>query len=366
MLEVADIFRLHGAAYRARFGDRLPPSQKRAMQDIEACRTAHFGGHLKQCDRCGHQVYTYHSCRNRHCPKCHRHQTERWLQKQRARLLPGFYFLLTFTLPSELRALARAHQKKLYGLLMRCAVAALQKLARDPRYLGARPACLAVLHTWTRAMLYHPHVHLLVTAGGLSPDRTQWIPSNNPKYLVPVEALSVIFRAKMCAALKKAGLLPQVPPQVWKKKWVVHCQPAGSGRKVLNYLGRYVFRIAITNSRLEQIQNGQVTFRYRHSRSQKLHRVTLPAVEFIARFLQHVLPPGCTKVRYYGIWSNSCRRQLQQARALLSAPPLAASDPLAPDSQLAPDAVSPARCPHCHIGQLIIIEVLLPHRKFPP
>jgi hypothetical protein len=135
---------------------------------------------------------------------------------------------------------------------------------------------------------------------------------------------------------------------------------------VLDYLARYVFRIAITNSRLEQIDQGQVTFRYRDNRSQKLRRVTLPAVEFIARFLQHVLPPGCTKVRYYGIWSNSCRRQLQQARALLSAPPLAASDPLAPDSEPAPDTVSPARCPHCHIGQLIIIEVLLPHRKFPP
>jgi hypothetical protein len=180
MLEVADIFRLHGAAYRARCGDRLLPSHQRARQDIAACRTAYFGGHLKQCDRCGQKVYTYHSCGNRHCPKCHRHQTERWIEKQRPRLLPCFYFLLTFTLPSELRPLARAHQKKLYGLLMRCAVAALRKLARDPRYLGARPGCLAVLHTWTRAMLYHPHVHLLVTAGGLSADRTQWIPSKNP------------------------------------------------------------------------------------------------------------------------------------------------------------------------------------------
>jgi hypothetical protein len=371
MLEVADIFRLHGAVYRARFGDRLLASQKRAMRDIEACRTAYCGGHLKKCDRCGRQVYTYHSCGNRHCPKCHRHQTERWLEKQRARLLPCFYFLLTFTLPSELRALARAHPKKLYGLLLSCAAAALQKLCRDPRYLGARPGCLAVLHTWTRALLYHPHVHLLVTAGGLSADGSQWIPTKNPRYLVPAAALSILFRAKLCAALKQARLLDQVPRQVWKKDWVVDCKPAGSGRKVLEYLGRYVFRIAIANSRLEQIDNGQVTFRYRENRTQMLQRVMLPAVEFIGRFLQHVLPPGCVKVRHYGIWSNSSRRQLEQARALLDAPPPGTTNPLVPlpslpQSSLAAAPSAPARCPHCRIGRLIVIEVLLPQRNFPP
>ncbi|MBI3683036.1 MAG: IS91 family transposase [Acidobacteria bacterium] len=366
MLEVADVFRLHGTAYRARFGDRLLPSQKRAVRDIEACRTAFFGGHLKQCDRCGHQVYTYHSCGNRHCPKCHRDQTERWIEKQRARLLPCFYFLLTFTLPSELRPLARAHQKKVYGLLMSCAAAALFKLTRDPRYLGARPGCLAVLHTWTRAMLYHPHVHLLVTAGGLSADGTQWIHSIHPHYLVPVKALSVIFRAKICAALKKAKLLDPSPRELWKKDWVVHCQPAGSGEKVLDYLGRYVFRIAIAKSRLEQFDNGQVTFRYRDNHSQELHRVTLPAEEFIHRFLQHVLPRGCTKVRYYGIWSSSCRQQLEQARALLDAPPARVCDPAPALTEHALPTPAPARCPHCRIGRLIVIEVLLPQRRFPP
>ncbi len=366
MLEVADIFRLHGAVYLARCGDRLRAVQRQALHDIPACRTAYFGGHLKQCDRCGRRVYTYHSCGNRSCPKCHRHQTERWLEKQRARLLPCFYFLLTFTLPSELRPLARAYPKKLYGLLMSCAAAALLKLCRDPRYLGARPGCLAVLHTWTRAMLYHPHVHLLVTAGGLSADRTRWVQSQYSNYLAPEAALSILFRAKLCAALKKARLLDQVPPQVWKKNWVVDCKPAGSGRQVLEYLGRYIFRIAITNSRLEQIDNGQVTFRYRENRTQKLRRLTLPAVEFIARFLQHVLPPGCVKVRYYGIWSNSSRRQLQQARALLDPTPDTTSPlpPLQPSLPAAPPD-SP-RCPYCRIGKLIVIEVLLPQRKFPP
>lgn len=218
-------------------------------------------------------------------------------------------------------------------------------------------------------MLYHPHVHLLVTAGGLSADGTQWIEPKNPAYLVPVRALSIIFRAKVCAALKKAGLLEQVPPQLWQKNWVVHCQPAGRGLKVLEYLGRYVFRIAISNSRLERIENGQVTFRYRDNRSQQMGRVTLPGVEFLRRFLQHVLPRGCAKVRYYGIWSSSCRKQLDQACALLSAPPPTASDelaPIAPPPEPATLAPPPARCPHCWIGQLIVIEVLLPQRQFPP
>ena len=285
MLEVADILRLHGAAYRAQVGDRLLPSHARAMRDLEQCRTAYFGGHVAQCDHCARQVYVYHSCRNRHCPKCHGAQTERWLEAQRARLLPCPYYLLTFTLPSELRARARAHQKVVYGLVMRCAAAALQTLARDPRYLGADIGCLGVLHTWTRAMHYHPHVHLLVTAGGLSADGAQWIAPPHPAYLMPVRALSVIFRAKLGIALKKAGLLEQVPSLVWKKDWVVHAQPAGQGLKVLEYLGRYVFRIAITNSRIEQIEHGQVTFRYRDNRSQQVRHVTLPALEFLARFL---------------------------------------------------------------------------------
>ena len=368
MLEVADILRLHGAAYRAQFGDRLLPSHARALRDLEQCRTPYFGGHVAQCDHCARQVYVYHSCRNRHCPKCHGDQTERWLDAQRARLLPCPYYLLTFTLPSELRALARAHQKVVYGLLMRCAAAALHTLARDSRYLGADLGCLAVLHTWTRAMRYHPHVHLLVTAGGLSADGARWIAPTHPAYLVPVRALSAIFRAKLCAAVKKAGLLAQVPSTVWKKDWVVHAQPAGRGLKVLEYLGRYVFRIAISNSRIERIEDGQVTFHYRDNRSQPLRRVTIPALDFLARFLQHVLPRGCTKVRYYGIWSSARRADLDQARALLGGAPIpvtTADRPVAP----VPDPVilpTPATCPQCRVGHLIVIEVLRSQRKVPP
>jgi hypothetical protein len=370
MLEVAEIFRRHGAAYRAQH--HLLPSQLRALQDLAACRTAYFGGHLKQCDHCGGQVYAYHSCRNRHCPKCHGDQTERWLAQQETRLLPCPYFLVTFTLPAELRPLAFAQQKIVYGLMMRCAGAALQKLALDPRYVGGRLGALAVLHTWTRTMLYHPHVHLLVTGGGLSHNGREWLAAN-PAFLMAEAALAKIFRGKFCAALKQAGLLNQVPRQVWKKKWVVNCKAAGQGRQVLNYLARYIFRVAITNSRLERIENGQVTFRYRHNRSQQLRRETVTGEEFIRRFLLHTLPRGCAKVRYYGIWSPACRAQLEQARTLLGSARIAATNPAAGDAVansplLEPAAPLPAiaRCPHCQLGQLFHLRVLPPQRKVPP
>jgi hypothetical protein len=207
MLEVADIVRLHGAAYRQQFGDRLTATQKRALRDILHCRTPFFGGHVYTCAPCGRDVYAYHSCGNRHCPKCHRDQTERWLARHRSRLLPCPYYLLTFTLPAPLRPLARSHPRIVYSLLLRSAAQSLLKLARDPRYLGGRPACLAILHTWTRAMLYHPHVHMLVSAGGLGPDG-HWIPPRSRGFFVPVRALSPIFRARMCDGLNRAGLLP--------------------------------------------------------------------------------------------------------------------------------------------------------------
>jgi Putative transposase/Transposase zinc-binding domain len=362
MLEVADIVRLHGAAYCEKAGSALSAVQKRALRDISACRTPFFGGHVYQCDHCAQKVFSYHSCRNRSCPKCHQDQTERWLEKQRGHLLPCNYFLLTFTLPSELRSLARSHPKKIYGLLIKAAADALQKLVGDSRYLGARIGALAVLHTWTRAMLFHPHVHVLVTAGGLAADGSSWIDSK-PGFLVPVRALSVIFRAKFCAGLKKAGLLEQAGPPLWKKKWVVHCQPAGRGEKVLDYLGRYIFRIAISNSRVESFDDGVVRFRYRDNRTHLMRRVTLPAEDFIGRFLQHVLPRGCVKVRYYGIWSPSRRKQMAQARnlLLLCLPPRNSSSP-APCSQTR----AAVRCPLCHQGILIPLEPLPAQRGRSP
>ena len=366
MLEVADIVRLHGAAYREQLGVSLSSVQKRALRDIAACRTPLFGGHVHQCDHCQQKVFSYHSCGNRSCPKCHQRQTDGWIEKQRGHLLPCSYFLVTFTLPAELRPLARSHPKIIYGLLMKAAADALQKLANDPRYLGARFGALAVLHTWTRAMLLHPHVHMLVTAGGLSADGS-WIDSKHPRFLVPVEALSVIFRAKFCAGLQKAGLLRGLPTPLWKKNWVVHCQPAGRGEKVLDYLARYVFRIAIANSRLESFDNGQVRFRYRDNRSQQIQHVTLPAHEFIDRFLQHVLPRGVVKVRYYGIWSPSQRKQLDCARTRLAAiRPTAVSPVLSPPAESDAPVQALRRCPFCRAGVLLLIQTLPPQRGHSP
>jgi hypothetical protein len=272
---------------------------------------------------------------------------------------------VTFTLPRELRALAFAHQRVVYGVLMRSAAAALQHLAADPRYVGARVGCLAVLHTWTRAMLYHPHVHLLVTAGGLSADGTRWIPPKNPAFLVPVQALSVIYRAKVCAGLQRAGLLDQVAPSTWTTPWVVHAQPAGRGQRVLDYLGRYVFRIAIANSRLDHVTDHDVTFRYQDNRTHETRRVTLTGVEFLKRFLQHVLPRGCAKVRYYGLWSAAHRADRTWARAVLTALTVIAAPPV-PEPTRPSSLDDVPQCPHCRVGTLIVIAVLRPSWSRPP
>ena len=363
MLEVAEIFRLHGESFRAQH--ELTPWQRKAMADIVHCRTAYLGGHLERCDRCGHERYSYHSCRNRHCPKCHGEQTQAWLQKQTDRLLPVPYYLLTFTWPASLRPFAKAHPRPIYHLLIQAAVASLQKLARDPQWVGGTLPVLAVLHTWTRALLFHPHVHLLVPAGGLSPQAT-WVPARHPQFLVPGYALSQIFRAKIKAGLKKLRCLDPSDP-CWHQPWNVHCQHAGSGQKVLDYLARYVFRIALTNSRLETIEAGKVTFRYRDNRTQQLRHLTLPAQEFIGRFLQHVLPKGFVKVRSYGLWSAAHQELLAKIQTQLapvsSLPPhdLAPPDPVASSA-----AAQPTVCPQCKLGHLIFIREIPPERKRPP
>lgn len=362
MIEVADILRRHGPAYRQHY--QLLPSQQKVLRDLVCCRTAACGGHLYECDQCGHPHYSYHSCGNRHCPKCHGQQTERWLEQQRQRLLPCPYYFLTFTLPAALRPLVYARQKALYALLLRSAAAALQKLAWDPQYVGAQLATLAVLHTWKRDLLDHPHVHVLASAGGLSADGQAWVHARNPAFLVPGFALSKIFRGKFRAGLKKLGLLQEVPDAVWSQKWNVQIQHAGSGQKVLDYLGRYAFRIAISNSRLEAFADGQVTFGYRDNKTQQPRHVTVSAEEFIRRFLRHVLPKGFVKVRAYGLWSARAGDKLLKARALL-APAGPSSTPLtqiASCSQADPSPANPPAppqpCPQCKIGHLIWVRQL--------
>lgn len=365
MLELADIVRAVPPLERARWG--LLPSQSAALQAIERCRTAALGGQLFQCDHCGQEHYCYHSCGNRHCPKCHGQQTDEWLGQQRRRLLPCAYYLVTFTLPAELRAAARSHQKVVYGLLLECAAASLQKLLADPRWLGGQASLLAVLHTWTRALCYHPHVHILVSAGGLSPDGQQWLEPKSTKFLVPVQALSKIFRAKVRDGFRRAALAPPIGSPVWSqhKKWVVHAQPAGRAEKVLDYLGRYVFRVALTNSRLERFEKGLVTFRYRDNATQQIKHLMLSQTDFLRRFLQHVLPRGFAKVRHYGLDAAVCEKRREQARALLQrlSPPSAATAQEAAPFAATPPGILPWPCPHCRVGHLVYVRQLPRQKK---
>jgi hypothetical protein len=316
MVEIAEIFRLHGEEYRAKLGSGMLPSHLRAMKDIEQCRTEALGGQLYYCQQCEERRYSYHSCKNRHCPKCQNDQANEWLEEQKKLLLPVTHFLVTFTLPEELRAIARSNQKMIYNILFRASSEALQKLALDPRFVGGRIGMLGVLHTWTRALIYHPHVHYIVTGGGLSEDG-RWMPSRED-FLVHVTPLGILFRAKFRDQLKKVGLFAQVDERVWKKDWVVHCEQVGSGGTAFKYLAPYIFRVAIANSRILKLEDGQVTFKYKDSATHQIRLCTVTAEEFIRRFLQHVLPSRFIKVRYYGLLSPGNRKLLTKARALLT------------------------------------------------
>ena len=293
------------------------PSHRRAIDDIVACRTPALGGSLYRCDDCAALDYAYHSCRNRHCPTCQEDRAQDWRERVRARLLPCDHYLLTFTLPSELRALARLHQEGVYAALLRKAAAAVQTLADDRTWVGGTLGILAVLHTWSRTMEYHPHAHLLVTAGGLAPDGAAWVQPAHPRFLMPGYMLSAICRAKMRAAFERAEWTGAIDPAVWTRPWTVHVQQIGSGAHATRYLARYVYHVALTNHRLESFAHGRVTFRYTHARTHETRRVTLPVDTFITRFLDHVRPRGFTKIRYYGLLSPTGRPALARARHLL-------------------------------------------------
>ena len=367
MPELADIFRLHGPHYLELFSDQMLPSHTRAMRDIMECRTEALGGHVYQCDQCGFVHYAYHSCRNRHCPKCHGKDTLDWIEACRKLILPVTYFHLVFTLPAGLREIVRSHQTLLLGILFRAAAYSLMKLARDPHYLGAKTGIVAVVHTWTRAMVYHPHVHCLVPGGGISEDGTKWL-SSRKTFLVPVTALSLIFRAKFMQLARAALPRMRFPDSLFKKEWVVYSKAAIQGaEKVVGYFARYVHRVAITNRRMLSMDGGQISFRYKDSRDGSWKTMTLAAQEFIRRFLQHVLPRLFHKVRYYGIFSPSNRHLLERARELLTG--MGQDDKRSsPDEPIIaePAHVQPMFCPVCKTGHLIFIRTVPPKGRDPP
>jgi hypothetical protein len=340
----------------------MPPSHLAAMTAIEQCRTEALGGQVYQCPECGEMRYSYHSCQNRHCPKCQHEAGQQWLEQQQALLLPCPYFLLTFTLPEGLREVARSHQKLVYGLLFRASAAATQQLAQDPRFVGGTLGMVGVLHTWTRALIYHPHVHYVVPGGGLAPDGSAWRPARED-FLLPVRALSVIFRAKFRDALRQTELFAQVPAEVWTQDWVVHCQPVGNGAGALKYLAPYIFRVAISNRRILSLEDDQVTFGYTDARSAQRKTCTVDAEEFIRCFLQHVLPKGFGKVRYYGLFSPGRREVLGRVRQLLSC----AAAPPQQDPQVAAQPLPAAEflCPAC--GKAMqLVATLQPRGRCPP
>ena len=345
ILEVADIFRDYGDLYLTHYGERMPLRQKRAMRAIQICRTATLGGHIDICQDCGTQRNSYNSCRNRHCPKCQFLKTERWIQDRTADLLPIPYFHAVFTLPQDLRPLALRNQKLIYNLLFKAASQSLLELAREPKHLGGQIGITAVLHTWSQTLIDHPHLHCIVTGGGLSPDGHQWKPHRGKGFLVPVKALSRLFRGKFLDFLKthhRKGKLvfpgqiaalettfQQLLDGLYEMEWNVHIRPPlRSPEHVVSYLGRYTHRVAISNHRLVSCENDQVTFTYRDRQNGNRKKLlTLHVFEFIRRFLLHILPDGFVKIRHYGLLSNRWRAQkLARCRRLLGMQAAPAAD----------------------------------------
>jgi hypothetical protein len=360
-IELADVVRRFKDDYVARFGPLIMPSQKKALADIAACMTAQMGGHQYRCRDCDQKFWVYHGCRNRACPACHGRRTRDWLQSRQAELLPCDYYHLVATVPEEIRPRFLSDQKFMYSLLMKTVAGAVTDLARDRKYLGATPGILMVLHTWTGQIGYHPHVHLLVTGGGVSDDGQSWCEPPGT-FLVPVKALSKLIAARFRDALKKAKpeAFGRLPRKTWKQPWCSFCKHYGRGKKaVVNYLARYAFRIAITNARIVTMDDTHVTFKYKQWDTGEWKLCRLPGVEFLRRFLIHVLPKGFHKLRYYGLWHHS-KRDLQQrawlllslleparlAESLLIGDVAAEADGSLEGEDTSEEGFSPS-CPHC-------------------
>jgi hypothetical protein len=383
-LAVADIFRRYGAAYRQAHDASLSLAQRRVMTDIEVCRTAALGGHVEQCDGCGHQRISYNSCRNRHCNKCQSLARANWIADRLAEILETQYFHVVFTVPEEIAAIAYQNKRVVYGILFRATAETLRTIAADPKHLGAELGFFAVLHTWGQNLLHHPHLHCVIPGGGLSPDGRRWIPCRNGFFL-HVRVLSRLFRRLFLEHLQTAfnsgqlhfsSALHELQQEhafaryltpVRNQEWYVYAKPPFAGpQQVLDYVGRYTHRVAISNNRLLDIDNGQVSFTWKDYRDNNCQKIMpLSAAEFIRRFLLHVLPNGFQRIRYYGFLSNRYRQQkLAQCRQLLGMP----------TPEETPDQSQPAQdyrdryeeltgsslraCPLCHQGRMVLCETL--------
>jgi len=386
--ELADIFRRYGEAYRQKFGASLSTAQRRVMTAIEVCRTAALGGHVEVCDRCGHQRIWYNSCSDRHCPKCQSLARAQWIQDRQSEVLDTEYFHVVFTVPEEIADIGLQNKRTVYGILFRATAETLQTIAADPQHLGAEIGFFAVLHTWGQNLLHHPHLHCVVAGGGLSLDSTRWV-SCRPGFFLPVRVLSRRFRRLFLKYLEKAfdsdrlqffgSLEPLRNAQQFRSyiaplketEWVVFAKPPFAGpQQVLDYVGRYTHRVAISNNRLLDIEDDQVSFQWKDYRDPDRQKtMTLSAEEFIRRFLIHVLPDGFQRIRYYGFLSNRHREEkLVLCRQLLGMPVV---DPeTAPGDQPSDydfdelyeklTGSSLRQCPICHQGRMVVVEILAP------
>src|SRR5262252_6163074 len=388
-LEVADIFRRYGEAYRQQHDGSLSTAQRRVMNAIELCRTAALGGHLERCDTCDYERPCYDSCANRHCPKCQSLARAAWVEKRTAEVLPTHYFHVVFSVPEQIASIAYQNKEVVYGILFHATAETLLTIAADPKHLGAKIGFLAVLHTWGSNLLHHPHLHCVVAGGGLAADGSQWIACRDGFFL-SVRVLSRLFRRLFLEYLVKAfdagkleffsSLEPLRDPSSFldylaplrEAEWVVYAKrPFAGPEQVLDYVGRYTHRVAISNNRLLDIAEGKVTFRYkdyRHEAQQKT--MTLQAEEFIRRFLLHVLPSGFQRIRYYGFLANRYREEkLTRCRDLLGmpAPDRTASEVNKDYSERYEKLTGSSlwECPVCHQGRMLVIEVLprSPYRK---
>ena len=383
-LEVADVFRRYGEAYRQQHGASLSVSQRRVMTAIEVCRTAALGGHLERCDQCGYERNAYNSCRDRHCPKCQCLARAQWIQDRQSELLNVPYFHVVFTVPEQIAAIAYQNKEVVYGILFQATAETLKIIAADPQHLGAEIGFFAVLHTWGQNLQVHPHLHCVCPGGGLSPDGQRWV-SCRPDFFLPVRVLGHLFRRLFLESLQKAfdsgklqffaALESLRQPEAFAElvagmkacEWVVYAKrPFAGPQQVLDYVGRYTHRVAISNNRLLDMENGQVRFQWKDYRDDgKIKTMTLSADEFIRRFLLHVLPNGFQRIRYYGLLGNRYRKEkLGQCRRLLGmSPPSEQTNPSPAEKDYRDryeelTGKSLHQCPQCQQGRMLVVEIL--------
>ena len=357
-MEIAKIFRNHFADYVKHFGAQIPSFHLKAVNAIIKCRTREMGGEVYYCQSCRQYHYAYHSCKNRHCPKCGNDKSQKWIEKQKQKMLPVDYFMVTFTIPQELRFVCRSNQKLFYSIMFKASSDALKTLLGDPEYAGGKAGFIGVLHTWTRLLMYHPHIHFIVPAGAFDVVRNRWN-STDPKFLVPVFALSKLYRRNFQKELRKRNPLiyRSIPTYVWRLGFNSNSKLMGNGENALGYLARYLHRVAISNNNIIACKEGKVIFRYRESGTNKTKYQTVPILEFMRRFLQHVLPVGFQKIRYYGFLNAAAKSDWEKVKAYFQLKEIAVSEQ--------PKSEHVFYCPKCKRKMLHFASILRKPRAPP-